>query len=117
MSQDLDSDLVVERIKQKMLEHGMKQATLAKEAGITPAALSQILSKERSPSTSVLVKLANTLDVSVDFLLGRTNTTDIASVLSNTEVLNFYRSFSSLDRNEKNQVMDMVAFLKQRQKK
>jgi transcriptional regulator with XRE-family HTH domain len=116
MSQDLNSDLVVERIKQKMAEHGMKQATLAKEAGVTPAALSQILNKERSPSTSVLVKLANTLDVSVDFLLGRTATTDVTSVLSNSEVLNFYQSFSSLSKTHKSQIMDMVAFLKQRQK-
>lgn len=114
MTQELNSDIVIDRIRKKMLEHHMNQSALAREAGITPAALSQILNKERSPSTGVLIKLANTLGVTVDYLLGRIDTIDIASVLANPDTLNLYQSFSSLNRSEKSQVMDMIAFLKQR---
>ena len=50
---------------------GMTQADLGSAAGIAPAAISHFETGQRVPSVESLLKLADALSVSVDFLLGR----------------------------------------------
>ena len=58
----------------------LTQAELGGRAGIAPAALSHFETGQRVPSLDSLVKLADSLDVSVDTLLGRESTALLADV-------------------------------------
>lgn len=61
------------RVKQAREARGLTQAELAKGAGLTSIQISHIETGTKpSASAATLVKLANALTVSVDFLLGRT---------------------------------------------
>jgi len=118
MTQDiLDLDKLTQRIRNKMDQLGLNQAQLAKKAGITAAAITQILKKERTPSTTVVIKLAKALDVSVDFLVGQANNSALADILQQPESQNFYQSFSDLSQSDKSQVLDMINFLKNKKEK
>jgi transcriptional regulator with XRE-family HTH domain len=92
----------------------VNQAQLAKLAGITPGALSQILSKERTPSSGVLVKLAAALSVSVDYLVGRSEETDLSDLLQNEEAQLLFRDLTNLSPADKEQIRMMMEMLKQR---
>ncbi len=62
-----------ERIKMLMKEKGMTQKELSLKANITEASMSKYLSGDRVPRIDVIVNIANALEVSVDALLGGTN--------------------------------------------
>jgi transcriptional regulator with XRE-family HTH domain len=51
----------------------LSQWDLANKAGVTQGALSMIENDHRNPSFGVIVRLADALDVSLDFLAGRDN--------------------------------------------
>ena len=90
----------------------LNQSQLAKLAGITPGALSQILNQERSPSSNVLIKLASALGESLDFLVGRTKQSKLEDILQQPEAHSFYKGFAGLPVEKKQQVVDMIDFLK-----
>jgi len=52
--------------------YGKTQEWLAKEAGTTPPTISRYISGKARPTLSILLKIANVLDVSVEFLCGIT---------------------------------------------
>jgi len=114
MEKVIDLGMVVERIRQKMEELKINQAQLAKNAGITAAALSQILSKDRTPSSEVLVKLSKALGVSVDYLVGQSNEVTLDDLLQNDEVQVFFRDFSKLSESDKKTIEFMIQALKQK---
>jgi len=49
----------------------LSQSELAERAGLQPSAISHFETGKRAPSFENLVRLANALAVSIDFLLGR----------------------------------------------
>lgn len=116
MSDVLDLATLTERIRKKMEELKVNQAQLAKLARITPGALSQILAKERTPSSEVLVKLARALNVSVDYLVGKADDTNLSDLLQNEETQLLFRDLSSLSQSDKEKIIEMMEFLKQRKK-
>ena len=62
-----------ERVVLLMDKQGLSQAKLAKRANITEAAMSNYVSGTRTPNSDVLVRIANALKTSTDYLLGNTN--------------------------------------------
>ena len=69
-----------ERLKQARIDRNMKQYEIAKELNITNAAYSQYESDKRQPDYDTLVQIADILDVSTDYLLGRTDKKEIKVV-------------------------------------
>ena len=71
----LDMRLLAERLRTMREEHGLSQTTLAARAGLN---LGNVNELEQQRKTSVradtIVALADALNVSADYLLGRTNT-------------------------------------------
>ena len=51
----------------------IKQAELARRTGITEATISNYINAKKIPQLSVVEKIADVLNVSVDYLLGRSN--------------------------------------------
>jgi len=60
---------LAERVKQLRKEHGWSQAELAEHVGADPAQISRYEAGRITPSVEAVVKLAQTFDVSCDYLL------------------------------------------------
>lgn len=65
--------MIGDRIRALREEKGINQRDLARYLGISNTTLSQYENGQRTPSDEIKIKIANYFDVSVDYLLGRTN--------------------------------------------
>lgn len=62
-----------ERLKELRCDNDMKQADLAKILGVSASTIGMYEQGRRTPDLEVLNKIATHFQVSVDYLLGRTN--------------------------------------------
>ena len=67
----MDSHGIGDRIKAKRTEMGWSQQALASESGIPQGTLSRVEAGRRCPGAQLLIDLADAMNVSVDWLLGR----------------------------------------------
>lgn len=74
-------------LKQTMMEKGVSQKWLADKAGVKEPTISRTLSGGSVPGSDVLLKLAEALNVSCDYLLGRTADPSINSSHQDTEYM------------------------------
>ena len=61
------------RLKQLRNENGLHQDELAEKIGVKRAVVGQYENDKVFPSVEVLIKIADYFEVSIDYLLGRTN--------------------------------------------
>lgn len=61
------------RIKELREEKGLKQDELAKIISISPSAIGMYERNEREPNDDISIKLANFFDVSLDYMLGKSD--------------------------------------------
>jgi len=66
-----------DRLKSARDLRGLSQAELAQKAGLQPSAISHFETGGRKPSFDNLLLLADVLQVTTDFLLGRTESVDV----------------------------------------
>ena len=83
----MDINKFSERLSHCMQEHRLNGNDLAALSGVTAATISRYLNGLRTPTVDNVVLLADALDVSVDYLLGRHNVPDD----KNARVLVFHR--------------------------
>ena len=105
------------RVKQARAKINYNQAKLASESKITPAAISQIESGDRIPSSPVLRRIASTLKVSTDFILGNTDEINFKDLIQNKSVQNFYLGFKGLCETDQKIIEEQIEFLKSRNEK
>ena len=67
----MDCEEFCVRLKSTREMRGMSQGDVANRSGLVQAAISQFESGKRTPSLVNLRRLADALDVSADFLIGR----------------------------------------------
>lgn len=65
----MDYKKLGERIRKERLTLGITQEVLSEQAGISVSFLGQVERGERKPSLETVVNIANSLGVTVDFLL------------------------------------------------
>lgn len=70
-------DKMKTRLKDLRKEKGLTQIALQMKTGIEQALLSKFESGERVPPTETLIKLADFFDVSIDYILCRTDKREI----------------------------------------
>lgn len=75
----------------------LSQDGLAKKAGLPATAISHFESGARKPSFDNLRKLADALDVSIDYLMGRVEEMD-ANLAGNAEIFRDYQNLTDVDR-------------------
>ena len=68
-------DPLPDRIRQARDARQLTQVQLAERAGLPPATISHFETGIRTPGTSTLRRLADALEVTVDYLLGRAEPT------------------------------------------
>ena len=116
MPEKLDTTVISKRIREERERQSITQAKLAKEAKVTPAAISQIESSKRIPSIPVLHRVAGVLNLSLDYLIGQSDQSKIADMAQNSEFLAFYSKFQELSKEDREQILDQMEFLKQRKR-
>lgn len=67
----MPDDPLPNRIRQLRETRGLTQAELGEKAGLPAASISHFETGIRTPGTTTLQRLADALEVTVDFLLGR----------------------------------------------
>ena len=70
-------DIMDNRLKELRKSRGYTQVSLQMQTGIEQALLSKFENGERVPPTETLVRLADFYNVSIDYILCRTNKPDI----------------------------------------
>ncbi len=116
MGKDSEASAIGRRIKEVREKLGLNQAKLAVEAEITPAAISQIESGDRTPSTPILRRLATALKVSTDYLLGATDKSELKDMLQDQTLQKFFRGFQDLNEADKQYVQKQIDILKSQSK-
>ena len=116
MPEKLDTTVISKRIREERERLSITQAKLAKEAKVTPAAISQIASGKRIPTVPVLHRVAGVLNVSMDYLIGQSDQSQVEDMAQNSEFMDFYMKFQELSRNDREQILDQIEFLRQRRR-
>lgn len=70
-----------DRIKELRIANNMTQKELADYLGVTPKAVSFYELNQREPSGDIVVKLSKKFNVTIDFLYGRTNISQLPGYL------------------------------------
>lgn len=65
--------MLSKRLKELRMNNGLKQSDLAKLLSISTSRYGQYETGRRSPDYKLLIQIANFYNVSIDYLLGRTN--------------------------------------------
>lgn len=90
----------------------MTQADLARKIGLPPSSIAHFESGTRKPSFDNLRKLANALEVTTDYLIGRTNEPHIAASADP-----IYRNVAKLTGQNRKTAEDFLRFLAQQDQK
>lgn len=101
------SEKFSDRLKAERGRRGWSQAELADKAGLQPAAISHFETDERTPSFHNLSKLANALNVSIDYLLGRTAEQATGPIAD--KLFRDFRNLSSTDQEMIAQMAELLA--------
>lgn len=101
-----------QRLQSTRNHRGLNQQELAKRAGLQATAVSHFETGTRKPSFDNLRRLADALETTVDYLMGRTD--DPAGILATSD--QFFRDFEQLTAEEREHARDFMAMLAKRSK-
>ena len=107
-----DLEIFSFRLRETREKYHWSQAELARKASITPAAINQFEKGSRMPNLPILRKLAITLEVSIDYLTGRSNQENEPRVQQ--EWKEFYRGFKELSEKDRDYLKSHMEFLKKK---
>lgn len=90
------SAIFPDRLRTAREYRGLTQGELAERAGLQPSAVSHFETATRKPSFDNLLLLANTLDVTTDYLLGRVD--DFKQLAGADRLHRHYHALEESDR-------------------
>lgn len=108
----VDATVFVERVESLMKQKKLSRAELADRADLSRSALTQFFGGERKPSADAVVKLANVLDTSTDYLLGRREKAELEDILPSGKIKELLHLFIDLSTADQDRVLDMIRLLK-----
>lgn len=103
-----ESDIFQKRLLTARKKREMSQDDLARESKLKPAAISHFETGARKPSFDNLRKLADALNVTADYLLGRTDDPE-GFAESDVAFRHGYEQLSAEQREIANDFIDMLA--------
>lgn len=98
---ELNTRIIKQKILKEREEMGWTQAQLAEKTGITPAAICQIEKGDRIPTISVLYKIAQVLQVSLDYLAGQRDSIELKDALRNYKLSVLFKKYNKLSAEDK----------------
>lgn len=75
--------MFTEKFVELLQKEKLKPYHVAKATGISPGLMSEYKNGIKTPTVENLIKIANFLDCSIDFLLGRTDNPNAHKIISN----------------------------------
>src|ERR1700729_2325506 len=100
------NDIFPTRLRKARELRDLNQGTLAEKAGMQASAISHFETGNRKPSFDNLRRLADALDVTTDYLLGRTD--DIAGPATADKMHRHYDNLSDADRGLADEILDIL---------
>ena len=101
-----------ERLKEARLKKGLSQSDLSKMVGIHYTQIGRYENKGAQPSADILSKMAHTLSVSSDYLIGGTTDEQAMGILKDLDLLKQFKKVEQLPNEKKNIVKELLdAFL------
>jgi len=97
-----------QRLKKARLDKGFSQTELAGQVGIHYTQIGRYETKGAQPSAEVLSKLANTLEVSSDFLTNGTSDDLADSSLTDKELLNQFKQIEKMPEAKRSVVKEFL---------
>ena len=101
-----------ERLRAARELRSLSQAELAEKAGLQPSAISHFEGENRSPSFDNLKRLADALDVTTDYLIGRSDSPSVSHATAGQ----LFRHAGKLSSADLELLQDMAEKLGQRNK-
>ena len=103
------------KIQRKKLD--MNQRQLAKASGVTPATISRLESGQvKELKSEALKRLAEALNVTVDFLVGRTVNLDLSEIVQlDPNIEYILRVYENLSFQKREELKNFVRFLEQQE--
>ena len=105
-----------ERLEKLMRENGITQITLAEEIGVTQSTLSRNINGVHRPKAEIVDKVASFFNVSVDYLLGKTDERNPSSSSPKDQLkgvkLALYGQVEDLTEDQAQQVLDIIKIIK-----
>lgn len=95
------------RIKSKRASRRITQKELAEKVGISAAAINKFEKGKKKPSTNVLLKIAEVLDTTTDYMLLGTKDDEVSVA---------FRGFSKLSDSDKDIVRNLLSSLQEKNK-
>lgn len=103
------SEIFKKRLKDARNLRGLSQGDLAGRAGLPPSSIAHFEAASRKPSFDTLHKIANALEVTADYLLGRT---DDPALAESGDPL--YRDIGKLSDRDREIAKDFLKMLAER---
>jgi transcriptional regulator with XRE-family HTH domain len=101
------TEIFPDRLRCAREYRGLTQGELAKRAGLQPSAISHFETGGRKPSFDNLRLLADTLDVTTDFLLGRV--AEFKELAGADQLHRHYGALQELDRKFADELITLLA--------
>lgn len=109
------------RLRSARKSKSLTQEELAKRVKTTKGTISNYENGHSTPSNEMLKDLADALDTTTDFLLGRTNIPESghrsAEVFNDPDLQIAFREASDFSEEAKQQTIDFIKYLKEKEKK
>lgn len=102
-----------DRLRKAREEKKLTQGELADKTGFQPSAISHFESNRRSPSFDNLKKLADALNVSLDYLLGRSAPPTIAGPVAEK----LFRDFQQMSAEDQDDLSNFAEILAKKNRK
>ncbi len=101
-----------DRLKESRLKEKLSQGKLAEIVGIHVTNVSRYERGEHKPSTQILSKIANALNVTTDYLMSGSLNEQAVSMISDKELLSQFQRLEKLPNNKKDVIKEVIeAFL------
>ena len=108
------------RIKQLREEIGLTQIELADKLKISNSAIGMYETDKREPSDELKIKMSELFNVSIDYLLGKTDIRNsgkqIDDVLNEAMIGMSAKEYDSLSENTKNAIKNFAIYMKEQEK-
>jgi len=101
------TDLFPDRLRAAREHRGLSQSELSKRSGLQASAISHFETKQRKPSFDNLRRLADALDVTTDYLIGRVD--DFKAFAGVDKLHRHYNALSSEDRDMADNFLALLA--------
>ena len=112
LGDSVPSDAFSQRLRVARDMRGLDQSRLADSAGLPPSSISHFEAGSRKPSFENLRRLANALEVTTDYLLGRV---DDPEAYADADPL--YRDFKNLSASDRELAQSFMKMLSDRKKR